>query len=173
MGLFEEIDKKATIARVQDFFDDEDKYPTIKRRSGDWGLKSPTMDITGVSGSTKGNSQENKAIRFTEYQQAMRAIRYAIAGCSDRSSKILKYRFIDSLPDYKVRELVRLYGHSSYKRARDYACWEFADTIDVACNMFCVNRKIIPDFHKKREDSGKKTGTKREENGNTAGTQSW
>lgn len=147
VDLFKPIDKRATIRNVRDFFDNEDKFPTIKRRAGVWGLQSPQMDVTGVHGSPIGNAQENKALRLVEYRKAVRAVFWAVEGCSFRSRQILQYRYIDQLPGYQVREKVYLSGHKSYQKADQWACLEFADTVDAAKQDFGVNDEMIPDFH--------------------------
>lgn len=147
MELIKPIDKRATIRNVRDFFDNEDKFPTIKRRAGVWGLQSPQMDVTGVHGSPIGNAQENKALQLVEYRKAVRAVFWAVEGCSFRSRQFLKYRYIKQLPVKQVREKVYLSGNKSYQKADRWACLEFADTVDAAKQSFGIDDEIIPDFH--------------------------
>lgn len=156
MELLEENNRKATIARVQDFFLNEDEYPTIRRRSGDWGLKSPQNDITGVRGSRRGNASEKSMIEYAEYMQAKRAVDNAIAGCScsnrHPSQQIIKLRYIQGLELGTIKERINKYGNSTYKRADDYACLEFADCLEAIAERFNVDPNILPDLHvKKRE----------------------
>lgn len=145
MELIPQVNEETTLANVHDFFFKEKYYPTIRRRSGDWGLKSPQMDITGVPASRGGNANEDKYLMITHYRQAKRAVDYAIAGCRQRSQEILKYRYLQQLPVDVVRERVKLYGHETYINADRYACFEFADTMTVARIMYGVS-DLIPDL---------------------------
>ena len=162
--------KKATIANVQNFFLDEDKYPTIRRRSGDWGIKSPQNDITGIRGSRRGNGSEKSMIEYAEYTLAKRAVDYAIAGCSSSyrhpSQQIIKYRYIQGLSLSVIKERINKFGNSTYYRADDYACLEFADCLEAVCERLNVDSDIIPDLRAKNR---KKTGWKEDKNGNTTG----
>lgn len=172
MELLEKANRKATIKRVQDFFLDEDKYPTIRRRSGDWGLKSPQNDITGIHGSRRGNSSERNMIDYAEYVQAKRAVDNAIAGCSNSyrhpSQQIIKYRYLQGLDLITIKERINKFGNSTYKRADDYACLEFADCLEAMCTRFNVDTAIISDLHAK---NGKQTGTKQDQIGNKTGSE--
>lgn len=156
--------KKATIANVQNFFLDEDKYPTIRRRSGDWGIKSPQNDITGIRGSRRGNGSEKSMIEYAEYTLAKRAVDYAIAGCSSSyrhpSQQIIKYRYIQGLSLSVIKERINKFGNSTYYRADDYACLEFADCLEAVCERLNVDSDIIPDLRAKNR---KKTGQKGDE----------
>ena len=93
MGLVPTLDKKATIKKVREFFSEDEYYPTIKRRAGEYGLKSPQMDITGIRGSRFGNSTEKMMVMFAEYAKAKRTVDDAIAGCRQMSQVILKKRY--------------------------------------------------------------------------------
>lgn len=143
LELIRPIDKEATLANVHQFFFNDRYYPTIRRRSGDWGLKSPQMDVTGIPASGGGNHSEEKYLDVAHYRQAKRAVEYAIAGCKHRSQQILKYEYQQQLPIVECKELVGLYGHDTYQHADHYACFEFADTIEVARVLFCVT-DLIP-----------------------------
>lgn len=148
-ALLPEVDKKTTIQNVREFFEQDDQYPLIKRRAWFSGIKSPRMDITGVHSSKKGNSSENMMINYAEYAQAKRAVELAIKGCSNSakfpSQDILKYRYIQQLAVYEVKNLLnQKYGHSTYKRADDQACYEFADCLDGVTTALHVDREIIP-----------------------------
>ena len=131
MGLIPNINEEATVANVHMFFFDEKYYPSIRRRSGDWGLKSPQIDVTGIPASGGGNHNEDVYLEVTHYRQAKRAVEYAIAGCKQRSQQILKYEYQQQLPIVECKELVGLYGHDTYQHADRYACFEFAD-VEVA-----------------------------------------
>lgn len=48
MGLFPQIDKQATIDKVRHFFWDDDRFEGIGLRAGNYGLRSPQLDITGI-----------------------------------------------------------------------------------------------------------------------------
>lgn len=145
MELIPQINEEATIANVRQFFFNDKYYPTIRRRSGDWGLKSPQMDITGIPAARGGNTNEDKYMMIAHYRQAKRAVDYAIKGCRQRSQEILQRRYVRQLPVERVKECVRLYGHETYVNADRYACFEFADTISVARVMFSVT-DLIPEL---------------------------
>lgn len=143
MGLIPSINEEATIANVKSFFFSEKYYPTIRRRSGSWTVGSPTMDISGVASAPVGNVNEEKYLEIVHYRHAMEAVDYAIAGCCARSRAILKYEYQERLQIKQVKELVRLYGHDTFSDADRYACFEFAETIEVARFMFQVT-DLIP-----------------------------
>lgn len=171
--LLPAVDKKATIIKVRRFFEHDDQYPLIKRRAWFSGIKSPQMDVTGIHGSRKANSSESMMINYAEYAQAKRAVEHAIKGCSNTakfpSQDILKYRYIQQLTVSQVKEILnRKYGHSTYQRADDQACYEFAECLDGVATAMSVNRKIVPvmiTFLK----NGKQSGQNRETNGKQVG----
>lgn len=146
MGLIPEIDKTETIQNVRDFFSEDKYYPTIKRRSGEYGLKSPQMDITGISGSRFGNSSENMMIMFNEYSQANRAVEEAIKGCCLVSQIIIQKRYIERLEIYRIRPLINRYGHETYDNADKKACLELADCIERKAWELSVDKQIIPNL---------------------------
>lgn len=157
MELVPLVDKKATIIKVQKFFSDADQYPQIRRRAWFAGIKSPQIDVTGIHGSRKSNSSEDMMIDYAYYAQAKRAVDIAIKGCSNTgmfpSQQILRYRYIEQLDIQEVKmNLGNKFGHDTYKRADDYACYEFADVMDGVSLAMHVDRKLIPKFIvKKRE----------------------
>ena len=157
MELVPEVDKEATIKKVQQFFYHADQYPQIRRRAWFAGVKSPQSDATGVHGSRKGNASEDMMIDYAYYAQAKRAVDIAIKGCSNTgmfpSQQILRYRYIEQLDIQEVKmNLGRKFGHDTYKRADDYACYEFADVMDGVSRALCIDHKLIPQFIvKKRE----------------------
>jgi ArpU family phage transcriptional regulator len=146
VGLIPEIDKTETIQNVRNFFSEDKYYPTIKRRSGEYGLKSPQMDITGVHGSRFGNSSEKMMMMFTEYSQANRAVDDAIKGCRLVSQIIIQKRYIERLEIYRIRPLINRYGHETYDNADKYACLEFADCLERKAWENNVDREIIPNL---------------------------
>lgn len=146
MGLVPTLDKKATIKKVREFFSENEYYPTIKRRAGEYGLKSPQMDITGIRGSRFGNSTEKMMVMFAEYAKAKRTVDDAIAGCRQMSQVILKKRYIDGWGIYDVRPLVNRYGHETYTNADKYACLEFADCLERKAWENNVDSEIIPNL---------------------------
>lgn len=146
MGLIPEIDKTETIQNVRDFFNEDKYYPTIKRRSGEYGLKSPQMDVTGVSGSRFGNSSENMMLMFNEYSQANRAVEEAIKGCCLVSQIIIQKRYIERLEIYRIRPLINRYGHETYDNADKKACLELADCLERKAWENNVDREIIPNL---------------------------
>ena len=167
-----EVDKEATIKKVQQFFYHADQYPQIRRRAWFAGIKSPQTDATGVHGSRKGNASEDMMIDYAYYAQAKRAVDIAIKGCSNTgmfpSQQILRYRYIEQLDIQEVKMNLRSkFGHDTYKRADDYACYEFADVMDGVSRALCIDHKLIPQFIvKKRELNRKQSGTNREVNRN-------
>lgn len=165
MGLVPDIDKLATISKVRLFFWDDRYYQTIKRKAWCTGIKSTSIDATGIHGSRKGNSSEDMMIDYSEYAQAKRAIDYAILGCSNTkmfpSQQILQFRYIEQNDVSEVKERLReKYGHDTYPRADRQACYEFAECLDGVTKKLHVDRKIIPEM------LVKKTGSERELNRN-------
>ena len=154
MRLLPEYDKQATIKNVRSFFYDDDKYERICRRAGDWGLHSPGMDITGIPGGSAGNSSERKALSHVDYNNAKRAVSFAIRGCTHDSQVILKNRYLPGrkyrMPVYQLVTILHC-GRDKYYTLDDQACWDFADTIEAGCEIYHVSSKAIPDFHVKNE----------------------
>ena len=157
MELVPEVDKEATIKKVQQFFYHADQYPQIRRRAWFAGIKSPQIDVTGIHGSRKGNASEDMMIDYAYYAQAKRAVDIAIKGCSNTgmfpSQQIIRDRYIEQLDIQEVKmQLGSKFGHDTYKRADDYACYEFADVMDGVSRALCIDHKLIPQFIvKKRE----------------------
>lgn len=157
MELVPEVDKEATIKKVQQFFYHADQYPQIRRRAWFAGIKSPQIDVTGIHGSRKGNASEDMMIDYASYAQAKRAVDIAIKGCSNTgmfpSQQILRYHYVEQLGIQEVKmQLGSKFGHGTYKRADDYACYEFADVMDGVSRALCIDHKLIPQFIvKKRE----------------------
>lgn len=172
MELVPEVDKEATITKVRQFFNHADQYPQIRRRAWFAGIKSPQVDVTGIHGSRKSNASEDMMIDYAMYAQAKRAVDIAIAGCSNTgmfpSQQILRYHYVEQLDIQEVKmQLGSKFGHDTYKRADDYACYEFADVMDGVSLAMHVDRKLIPKFIvKKREVNRKQSGTNREVNRN-------
>lgn len=168
MELVPEVDKEATITKVRQFFNCADQYPQIRRRAWFAGIKSPQVDVTGIHGSRKSNVSEDMMIDYAMYAQAKRAVDIAIAGCSNTgmfpSQQILRYRYIEQLDIQEVKmHLGSKFGHDTYKRADDYACYEFADVMDGVSLAMCIDDELIPKFITK-------TGTKQEVIGNKSGS---
>lgn len=170
-----EVDKEATITKVRQFFNHADQYPQIRRRAWFAGIKSPQVDVTGIHGSRKSNASEDMMIDYAMYAQAKRAVDIAIAGCSNTgmfpSQQILRYRYIEQLDIQEVKmHLGSKFGHDTYKRADDYACYEFADVMDGVSLAMCIDNELIPKFitktGTKQETIGNKSGSKQELNGN-------
>lgn len=157
MELVPEVDKEATITKVRQFFNHADQYPQIRRRAWFAGIKSPQIDVTGIHGSRKSNASEDMMIDYAMYAQAKRAVDIAINGCSNTgmfpSQQILRYHYVEQLDIQEVKmQLGSKFGHDTYKRADDYACYEFADVMDGVSLAMHVDRKLIPKFIvKKRE----------------------
>lgn len=119
-------------------------YPRIKRALifSD-GLSSPHMDITGIKGSHVDNSQERRMIDLAEYRQADKIVTNCINAVSGQGPKILK-----GIANYETQEKIRqrLYITSNgywYKHL-DQACYQFADTLDMATAIYGVDPSIIP-----------------------------
>ena len=146
MGLVPTLDKEATIAKVREFFSEDKYYPTIKRRSGEYGLKSPQMDVTGIRGSRFGNSTEKMMIMFNEYAKAKQTVDDAIVGCRLVSQIIIQKRYIDRLEIYRIRPLINRYGHETYTNADKYACLEFADCLARKAWENNIDSEIIPNL---------------------------
>lgn len=175
MELVPEVDKEATITKVRQFFNHADQYPQIRRRAWFAGIKSPQIDVTGIHGSRKSNASEDMMIDYAMYAQAKRAVDIAINGCSNTgmfpSQQILRYHYVEQLDIQEVKmQLGSKFGHDTYKRADDYACYEFADVMDGVSLAMCIDNELIPKFitktGTKQETIGNKSGSKQELNGN-------
>lgn len=90
-----------------------------------------------------GEKQEVQEPQRKEHKKQQAAVAQAIAGCMHRSQQILKYEYQQQLPIVECKELVGLYGHDTYQHADRYACFEFAETIEVARVLYCVT-DLIP-----------------------------
>lgn len=136
--------KENTSTSVKRFFFNDRYYPTIRRRAGQWALKSSVKDdVGGSSGTSVENQTETEFLRISHYRKALRSVQYAIDGCSDRSQKILKYEYQQRLQIQQVRELIGLYGHDTFRKADQHACYEFVQTIGTARVLFEVT-DIVP-----------------------------
>lgn len=165
MGLFPELDKKATISNVRKFFDDG-QYQKIKRNALSDGIKAQVNDITGIRGSSRGNSSERMMIYYAECAQAKRAILKAVDACSVASQDIMKLRYMRQLKVWKVKEqLTHDLGHTSYSDSDKFACLEFAEACDRFALEMNVDPEILPVFLE-----FEKAGTNQEQNGKEIGT---
>ena len=99
MGLFPQIDKQATIDKVRHFFWDDDRFEGICLRAGNYGLRSPTIDITGVKGSSAFNSTDDRLADIADCLHAVCAVHEAIQSCRYSSRIILKERFLPGFRD--------------------------------------------------------------------------
>lgn len=169
MELFPQIDKQATIDKVRHFFWDDDRFEGICLRAGDYGLRSPTIDITGIKGSSAFNSTDDRLADIADCLHAICAVHEAIQSCRYSSRVILKERFLPGFRDRMyVKELapkLERYSDDGYKALEERACLDFADIIEPKCAVYRVDRQLIPDFHVYF-----KSGMNQESNGDQAGT---
>lgn len=154
MGFLPEIDEAAVLKAVSDFFLQDGpqhpvNYATIERRANAIiGLTGQGNDVNaGFSGSSKGNSAENRVISNDMYWRAKLAVEASINACSEQSAQILKYRYIKQLKVWQVRSLVNIDGNGSYQRADRHARYEFADVIELVKDRYSIPDTIIPDFY--------------------------
>lgn len=171
MGLFPQIDKQATIDKVRHFFWDDDQFEGICLRAGDYGLRSPQLDLTGIKGSSVFNSTDYRLADIADCLHAVYAVREAIQSCRYSSKVILKERFLPGFIDRMyIKELAPKlcrYSDDGYKSLEERACLDFADIIEPKCEIYHVDRKLVPDFHvyfksgMNRGSSGDRTGTTR------------
>lgn len=144
------------VKTVRRFFLDDDykhNYQRLKREAGAWGeLKSPTIDPTGVSGST-GNATEDRFIHHAEAFKAVRAVDFAINGCSKDSQEIISKRYIRRMKVWQVRQLMGIRGNQTWRDKDDSACLEFAQCMETACDILVVDKKTLPIFNEEQNRS--------------------
>lgn len=130
-----DIDKNVTTKNVRRFF--RVNFITYLNRAGlhSADLSSAQLDPTGISSRGK-NSSEEKMMRIFDYQAKCGAIYFAIIDCMENDNlgvfnqKILKYRYIDNIPDSKVQERLGI-SPASYGEKKASALIEFADRLPV------------------------------------------
>ena len=147
VALFDELDVDGTYHAVRWFF--YERLPEIKRKAGAWGdYSSPSVDGMPKAPSA-GNGSERRMINHSRYASALYAVRYAIKGCSLTSQKIIQLKYIDELPNWKIKNQIGYKGNGTYNKLVKQAALEFADCIEPACDYYSVEEKIIPDLHAK------------------------
>lgn len=135
MGLFPEINEELTIKNVKRFFNpDKGSYWRVVEVSGIL-VSSPKADITGVSGSVKGNSQEEKNIKLNIYKKIIKAVEYAIDCCLPPSKEILTYRYIQRLSVWQTKQHLKLDSNDSYSKRDRSACLAFARTFEYSARV--------------------------------------
>lgn len=158
--LSDELDVDGTYRAVIWFF--HERLPEIKRKAGAWGdYRSPSVDGMPKAPSG-GNRSERRRINHSRYASALYAVRYAIKGCSITSQKIIQLKYIDELPNWKIKNQIGYKGNGTYNKLVKQAALEFADCIEPACDYYFVEEKIIPDLHAK---FGTKMGQKWDKDG--------
>ncbi len=159
MGLFPELNEKKTIQNVRNFFDDDKKYQRIRRNAWVDGIKAQVNDVTGIHGSRKCNGSEKMMICYAECARAKRAVEKAISICSSASQDILLWHYVNQLTIVETKTHINHHlGHSTFQRADEKACLEFAETCDrVSMQMNC-NLDILPLFLNFEEEQ--EAGTK-------------
>lgn len=170
MGLFPEFNEKKTIQNVRNFFNDDKKYQQIRRNAWSDGIKTQVNDATGIHGSRGGNGSERMMIFYAECARAKRAVEKAISVCDVASQDILLWHYVNQYTIVETKlHINHHWGHSTFKRADEKACLEFAEACDrISMQMNC-NLEILPlflDF----EDDDEIAGINQEQNGNKTGT---
>lgn len=147
MGLFPELNEKATINNVRNFFIKEELYSKICRNAWMNGIKTQVNDVTGIHGSRKGNGSEKMMIYYAECAKAKRAVEKAISVCSIESQDILTWHYVKQLTVVETKLHINHHlGHSSFSNADKTACLEFAEACDrISMEMNC-NLTILPLF---------------------------
>lgn len=170
MGLVPDLNEKATIKNVRNFFIKEEQYPKICRNAWMDGIKAQAGDVTGIRGSRKGNGSEKMMIYYGECARAKRAVEKAISACSLGSQDILTWHYVKQLTVAETKLHINHHlGHTSYSDADKIARLEFAEACDrISMEMNC-NLEILPLFLKFNNDDDEKAGTKQEQNGNKLG----
>ncbi len=159
MELFPELNEKKTIQNVRKFFNDDRSYQRIRRNAWSNGIKSPVNDVTGVHGSSGGNGTEKMLIFYAECARAKRAVEKAISICSSASQDILLWHYVNQLTIVETKTHINHHlGHSTFQKADEKACLEFAEICDrVSMQMNC-NLDILPLFlnFEEEEEAGTK-----------------
>ena len=157
VALFDELDVDETYHAVRWFF--YERLPEIKRKAGAWGdYSSPSIDGMPKAPSA-GNGSERRMINHSRYASALYAVRYAIKGCSLTSQKIIQLKYIDELPNWKIKNQIGYTGNSTFSSLVKRAACEFADCIEPACDYYAVSEKIIPDLHVNQKEEKRRTNT--------------
>ena len=121
-----EIDEKATIINVRDFFtDDVPKLEEMAGRSLNSMLSSPKLDNVGTPG-THLNSTEDLMISSVDAKRELRIIALVISQCTDNSRDILTWRYLKHLSLAQIYELYYM-THSTVWTHTNKACLEFAN----------------------------------------------
>lgn len=154
VALFDELDIKGTYRCVRWFL--YDRLPEIKRKAGAWGdYTSPSIDGMPKAPSS-GNGSERRMVNHAVYSSALYAVQYAFKGCSTTSQTILKLKYIEEMPNWKIKSKIGYQGNDTFNRLVKKAACEFADCIEPACDLYAVPEEIIPDLHiYKKEDKSR------------------
>lgn len=172
MGLLPEIDENATVSRVRHFLQDDDKFPRLERLSGAWcELKSPHMDITGVRGSSAGNSTERRFIKHAYYYSAYMAVKEAIGHMRPESQLIIQKKYLKGVPAWQVANTLGVASTQFGKRDRK-ACFEFADFLQGSADRYGLTDEFGLDLHVyekpaiDRQITGERPAKERQKTGN-------
>lgn len=130
-----DIDKNATASNVRKFF--RNNFVTYLNRGGlhSTDLSSANLDPTGISSRGKNSAEEN-IMQIFDYQSKCAAIYRAIMDCTENDNlnifncKILKYRYLDNIPDGDIQERLGI-SPASYGEKKASALIEFADRLPV------------------------------------------
>ncbi|USS87478.1 hypothetical protein M3M39_04980 [Fructilactobacillus hinvesii] len=125
MGLFPEIDRKATIKNTKRFF--KKVWPRIILQSGLTAVSLHSPEITDMPTSTpSGNSNEKLVLRMLERQDEVKNVIRCINSLEHKKSLILRDSFINNIPDWKIANQIG-YGQSRYYELKNNALIDFAD----------------------------------------------
>lgn len=159
MGILPEYDNDKIYQTVSDFFlldvpGRQPSYAKIERRvSVVEGLSGQNADVTGIKGSSKGNSTEDRLLAGNDYWRAKQAIKTAIKSCSATSAIIMQCRYLQGQKVWQVQAKANISGNATYQKADQLARYEFADVIEYAKGKYGVADSIIPNFLKLAEIS--------------------
>lgn len=122
--LFPELNRKKTLENVSDFFKKD--YERLLLMSGKklTDLSSPTL--SGVPGSSAGNTNETKLVDGISAIDFIAAVEDTINHCSYNSEIILHELFIKKRSWDEVQGMVYS-GHYKFSYLRRQAMFEFAD----------------------------------------------
>ena len=126
-ALFPEIDEKATVNKVIQFF--KKTFPRMVRTSGQniTDIKSPV--ITDMpKGNSVGNAAESAIMRQLFAAQIVEQTRQAVSHCDYRSQQIMQMLYLSSRHyyDYQVQEKIG-YQETQYFYYKNKALLSFAD----------------------------------------------
>ena len=128
------VDEKATVRRVKDFFRDD--YKRLKLLADAPTLQSVSYDRPKVTAS-RNNYVEDLAIKRTDAQNKLALVNYAINCLGELERIVLESKTIKGLINWQVEELTG-YGSTRVYELQKSACLNFAKTLAMISDIDLV-----------------------------------